>query len=244
MENSKSESVADGKKSEIPTGIDGALPPKEKGLTKESIVYAIVENWGNAAFPMAKMEEMIQNYANQEIKRALEVFYESALRKPAESLLGWVKIENGMIPDLPDLSHELIHVQLSGGATARVSPGASPELLGALNKMAELAKAMPDSSPIKEKECEIPQMGYELSALSDIAAIEYGTLRDRLIEDQPYDSSDIVEAHEAGQMWMYHKMLEEITKTNTRYSDAVLDLAQMKKHNGICQALGKPVANR
>lgn len=47
-----------------------------------------------------------------------------------------------------------IHVQLPSGAIANVSPDASPELLSALNKMAELAQAnVPDTSVGEIDEC-------------------------------------------------------------------------------------------
>jgi hypothetical protein len=45
-----------------------------------------------------------------------------------------------------ELEGEHIHVNLPSGATATVSPDASPELLSALDKMAELAMKMPEDN--------------------------------------------------------------------------------------------------
>lgn len=62
---------------------------------------------------------------------------------------------------------------------------------------------------------EIPKMSDELAALSDMSAIEYSRLCDRFGKDS-YDSSDIVDAHEAGQSWMYRKLQPDLSSANSK----------------------------
>lgn len=71
-------------------------------------------------------------------------------------------------------------------------------------------------NPSKEKEEagipeEIPKMNLELSAQSDIAAIEYGKHCDRFIGERPYDGSHITEAHEQGQIWMCRQLQSQLS---------------------------------
>lgn len=50
-----------------------------------------------------------------------------------------------MVEEAGGKDYTRIHVNLPNGAAAAVSPDASPELLNALTKMVDLAKAMPDA---------------------------------------------------------------------------------------------------
>gem|GEM_PF-6646846 len=67
----------------------------------------------------------------------------------------------------------------------------------------------PAASPVigDKPEREIPQMSDQISAQSDIAALDYGAKIEKMRGERSYDSCDITEAHESGQMWMYRRLM-------------------------------------
>lgn len=77
------------------------------------------------------------------------------------------------------------------------------------------ASSDPSKEGASQSQGEIPQMSHELSAQSDVAALEYGKLKDFPILNESGDvmegydiGTDLTEAHEAGQIWMYRKLME------------------------------------
>lgn len=92
--------------------------------------------------------------------------YEKWLNQPGidrDQELPIIEFEGGILTEHPVIDREggmpeRVHVNLPSGGMATVSPNASPELLGALDKMVELAKKMPDESGSAENApTEIPE---------------------------------------------------------------------------------------
>lgn len=87
-------------------------------------------------------------------------------------------------------------------------------IAGAVTEYLRAANKAPAASPVIEGEEQkdgIPTMSAELSALSDMAAIDYGKWCENWIGSRPYDASHITEAHEQGQIWMWQKLNENKT---------------------------------
>jgi len=76
-----------------------------------------------------------------------------------------VKAKERYLQSLPSPKPDHIHVSLPSGGVANVSPDASPELLGALDQMVELAKKMPDAASKPVEQTEMPEGIDELIEL-------------------------------------------------------------------------------
>lgn len=91
---------------------------------------------------------------------------------------------------------------------------------------------------IGEQKREIPQMGYQLSAESDVAAIEYGKC---LPVDHLDISAELTEAHEAGQTWMYRKAMEEILQLRAKITDLINELVHANEELAAFHPAPTPV---
>lgn len=94
-----------------------------------------------------------------------------------------------------------VHVQLPSGAIANVSPNASPELLDALDRMAELAMNMPEPSPKQEPDGPVLEIPVDVMAEIEAAYKNLPTVESLGMGEKGW---------RGGACWMYRKANAQI----------------------------------
>lgn len=74
---------------------------------------------------------------------------------------------------------------------------------------------------------ELPVMGHQLAAEADIAALDFGRLAASPDGEGP-DGSELTDAYEAGQSWMWRKLQAEISSLKSRYEIVTADWNEEK----------------
>ena len=91
----------------------------------------------------------------------------------------------------------------------------------------EMAKKMFGPKPEDGEKQEVPVMSDQLAAEADMAALDFGRLAASPEGEGP-DGSELTDAYEAGQSWMWRKLQAEISSLKSRYEIVTADWNEEK----------------